>query len=1146
MGTDLMTDDTVQVKKLTENCSDDQFLKSVYSLILQRDIDSIASSNYVKGLQEGYLREQVVIDLLNSSEYINGSVSWLCGSQVTDFLSENKRFWSKHDLLRPAPPLDAPCVFVSFCHPDPTFLVRNGIIANYLQLQKQQRLRVIPIILKNRYQVLCQKLADSFGFDECVLIDINLPDVSGFQDIFTGVPETSKELRTWLLSLKFNDITVGDAIYDNLLRDKRIGTIEALDDDLKRYCLLAYQLYNTYRELFDQHKDRVIATIQDHMVYINGGILARLALSNGITVYSNHGRSTPLILKKITTLAETTDFELKFSPESFKFVFDKLSTNELETGFNIVSDYYLKGENHHHTLLKSDKYRLYSRGDLLGHLQKDPCKPVVFIMSHLMCDAPHQQGRMLFDDYYQWLLQTLDIVKDISEVNWIVRQHPFDTRFTDSFTTQDALAQFQQYSHISACPEDLHPGSLIDSADALITVRGTVGLEAAVFGKPCVIAGSSPYSGHGIAIEPQTIEEYREALHNLCHPKPLSVTATILAKAYAYLFFKISRVSCSFLPPLPYVSLENIPDGEQWVFMTESLKTIAIENDPLYRNFMIQSNLNFPHLLDFENLFRINITAPDRKSDLNIDLESPQSDLEACTYTYENVDSARPDISDLQGGALPLISVITICRNSEKTIRRCIESVLAQTYPHFEYIIQDGVSTDRTLDIIKGYDDPRIKLVSEPDSGGSHAYFKALCRCSGDIITLCWSDEELLPHAIQWGVENMAQHPEVVGIYGDVYSTDIHGKIDENSQPAPAWDLGKFLCWEMMANYCASFMRYKALQDSGFFEFTSSFIDAGKCSLEDANCIMYDYFALPALIHPILHVPGYVGKFSVHKEQLSSTPKVIFGMIPGLLRSIDNICDSPLADKGIKAIKSRAYAGIHLAMINTLLVNAKSYEDAKMMLRSALQHEPDIAVLEKVCRESCDHLVNIEEFSHALEFLSIIEQSGYTFSDFGYFQALTYLESGLFDKAQESIKKGLLVYGDNSKIQALDIKLRDHMKMQQSLETELSELHQGPQKQFTSQLLYFTSLAEHKTLKRLGQILNGGISAQSFIDAASILEKSVRTPGFLISVRNNMPDACPLIEKTLTAYLCLAAENNASELAKSIAVVLSEYYTAPR
>ena len=130
--------------------------------------------------------------------------------------------------------------------------------------------------------------------------------------------------------------------------------------------------------------------------------------------------------------------------------------------------------------------------------------------------------------------------------------------------------------------------------------------------------------------------------------------------------------------------------------------------------------------------------------------------------------------------ALPLVSVITICRNSEQTIRRCIESVLSQYYTNIEYIIQDGASTDRTLDIIKEYKDDRIKLVSEPDSAGpSEAYFKGLYRCTGDIVGLCWADEEYFPHTVLWGVINLEKNPEVAAIYGDVYATDIDGNIPD-------------------------------------------------------------------------------------------------------------------------------------------------------------------------------------------------------------------------------------------------------------------------------------------------------------------------------------------------------------------------------
>ena len=56
--------------------------------------------------------------------------------------------------------------------------------------------------------------------------------------------------------------------------------------------------------------------------------------------------------------------------------------------------------------------------------------------------------------------------------------------------------------------------------------------------------------------------------------------------------------------------------------------------------------------------------------------------------------------------AAPRVSVFMFCRNRVHTIRRSVESVLAQTYPNIEYIIQDGASTDGTLEVLQEYDDP--------------------------------------------------------------------------------------------------------------------------------------------------------------------------------------------------------------------------------------------------------------------------------------------------------------------------------------------------------------------------------------------------------------------------------------------------------
>ncbi|MBY7894053.1 glycosyltransferase [Vibrio fluvialis] len=90
------------------------------------------------------------------------------------------------------------------------------------------------------------------------------------------------------------------------------------------------------------------------------------------------------------------------------------------------------------------------------------------------------------------------------------------------------------------------------------------------------------------------------------------------------------------------------------------------------------------------------------------------------------------------------ISIVTAVYNGEKFIRRCVESVLSQKYTDFEYIIIDGSSTDKTLDIIKEFHDDRIRLVSEKDHGMYDALNKGLKMASGDIVCYINYDDYFL------------------------------------------------------------------------------------------------------------------------------------------------------------------------------------------------------------------------------------------------------------------------------------------------------------------------------------------------------------------------------------------------------------------
>ena len=118
------------------------------------------------------------------------------------------------------------------------------------------------------------------------------------------------------------------------------------------------------------------------------------------------------------------------------------------------------------------------------------------------------------------------------------------------------------------------------------------------------------------------------------------------------------------------------------------------------------------------------------------------------------------------------ISIITVCYNSEKTIRDTIESVLSQTYKDYEYLIIDGKSKDNTVNIIKDY--PDIILISEKDNGLYDAMNKGIKMSTGDIIGIINSDDILYDENVfQTIADNYKEDTEILYANIKYYNEDF-------------------------------------------------------------------------------------------------------------------------------------------------------------------------------------------------------------------------------------------------------------------------------------------------------------------------------------------------------------------------------------
>lgn len=89
----------------------------------------------------------------------------------------------------------------------------------------------------------------------------------------------------------------------------------------------------------------------------------------------------------------------------------------------------------------------------------------------------------------------------------------------------------------------------------------------------------------------------------------------------------------------------------------------------------------------------------------------------------------------------PKISIVTVTYNGMKTIEDTISSVLGQSYENIEYIVVDGGSTDRTLEVIDRYADRIATVISEPDEGIYDAMNKGIKAATGDFVGILNSDD---------------------------------------------------------------------------------------------------------------------------------------------------------------------------------------------------------------------------------------------------------------------------------------------------------------------------------------------------------------------------------------------------------------------
>lgn len=164
-----------------------------------------------------------------------------------------------------------------------------------------------------------------------------------------------------------------------------------------------------------------------------------------------------------------------------------------------------------------------------------------------------------------------------------------------------------------------------------------------------------------------------------------------------------------------------------------------------------------------------------------------------------------------------MISVITVCYNSEKTIGDTLRSVREQTYKNIEHIIIDGGSTDCTLDVVAAEGVHVAKLISEKDNGIYDAMNKGIKFATGDVVAFLNADDFYKESNVLAQIAFVMQSEQLDALYGDVEFFRA-GQQDivvrrYNSRQFTAGRLG----WGWMPAHPALFVRRDLFERYGTF-----------------------------------------------------------------------------------------------------------------------------------------------------------------------------------------------------------------------------------------------------------------------------------------------------------------------------------------
>lgn len=354
--------------------------------------------------------------------------------------------------------------------------------------------------------------------------DFKIDDYQG-TIIYKGV-----DLLKLITSTKLRKEKKGNIDYrlenEKIIKKKILSSIKTLDFTNKMI-----QYFNPKKFFFEDRG------------YLPDGIFFETAINNNLDVIEFHaGHRSGILNYKRFNLKNRSKHPFSVSSKYLSSLFKNninYKINNLVMGE--LKSCYEKGE-WFDTVGSSFFKKKISKYEFIKKYKLNPKYPIAVLFSHVLYDATLFYGDDIFENYEDWLIKSIRYMSKVKNMNWIIKCHPQNAvknvRDKLSYTEIDAIKNFfgSIPNHINVIDYDSNEStlSLYHFIDYCLTVRGTVGIEAACFGIPVITAGTGRYDNMGFTLDSSTVKQYYKKIENIKNFKKYSKKEINKAMKFAY------------------------------------------------------------------------------------------------------------------------------------------------------------------------------------------------------------------------------------------------------------------------------------------------------------------------------------------------------------------------------------------------------------------------------------------------------------------------------------------------------------------------------------------------------------------------------------------------------------------------------------